>query len=76
MKEKLFGIRSMRVEKTIGDATHIDVEFIATPGYNPYHMEHENWTDLFPGNVVVKCAYCGQWAARKTACKSCGAVVD
>jgi len=76
MKEKLHGIRSMVVEKEAGEATHIKIDFIATPGYNPYHFEKEDWANLFPGNVVVKCAYCGQWAARKTACKSCGAAVE
>lgn len=27
-------------------------------------------------DVVTKCAHCGQWAAVKTACVSCGAPVD
>ena len=28
-----------------------------------------------PGKVIVKCSHCGQWAAKKTACKYCGAPV-
>jgi hypothetical protein len=26
-----------------------------------------------PGNVIIKCAHCHQWGARKCACKHCGA---
>jgi len=28
-----------------------------------------------PGKVIVKCQHCGQWAAKKTACKHCGGPV-
>ena len=31
--------------------------------------------DFNQGDVVVKCSHCGQWAAKKTACKYCGALV-
>jgi hypothetical protein len=37
--------------------------------------EDENWDDIFPGNAIIKCGHCGQFAARKTACKHCGAPV-
>jgi hypothetical protein len=34
-------------------------------------------SDFLPvGDVIVKCDHCGQWGARKTACKSCGAPID
>jgi hypothetical protein len=28
-----------------------------------------------PKAAIVKCSYCGQWAAARTACKHCGAPV-
>lgn len=31
--------------------------------------------DYFPPKAVVKCQYCGQWAAKKCACKHCGGTV-
>ena len=30
---------------------------------------------LAPSEVIVKCSYCGQWAAVKTNCRHCGAAV-
>ena len=30
---------------------------------------------LAPSEVIVKCSYCGQWAAVKTSCHHCGAAV-
>jgi methionyl-tRNA synthetase len=27
-------------------------------------------------DVIVKCSHCGQWSARKTECRKCGAPVD
>lgn len=30
---------------------------------------------LAPSEVIVKCSYCGQWAAVKTSCRHCGAAV-
>ena len=30
---------------------------------------------LAPAEVIVKCSYCGQWAAVKTNCRHCGAPV-
>ncbi len=36
-----------------------------------------NAGDYLPtGQVVVKCGHCGQWGARKCACKFCGAPID
>jgi hypothetical protein len=29
-----------------------------------------------PNKVVIKCHHCGQWGARKCACKSCGAPIE
>ena len=32
--------------------------------------------DYYPSRVVLKCPYCGQWAARKCVCKHCGGCVE
>ena len=66
----------MDVSKKAGQATFIRAEFVATPSYNPYHFEKEDWGNLFPGDVIVKCAHCKQWGARKTSCRCCGAAID
>jgi len=76
MTEKLFGMTGMRVEKDYKGLTRISLELVASKHYNPYHLESEKWSDLFPGNVIVKCVHCGQWSASKTSCKHCGAPVE
>ena len=73
----LFGARSMTVEHRIDDATVINLELVAYPGYNANHLyEFKDWNGLFPGDVVVKCSYCGQWGARRCECKYCGQAID
>lgn len=76
MKNGIFGITEMSVHHGVGEAVKIQVELVAAPGYDPHHLLSEKWDDMFPGNVIVKCSHCGQYAARKTSCKSCGAPVD
>ena len=77
MNKNLFGVRSMSIEHSMNEATTINLELIARPGYNAQAIYDErNWDDLFPGSVIVRCIHCGQWAARKTACKYCGAPID
>lgn len=39
-------------------------------------FQSQNFDDWYPGNVIVKCQHCGQWGARKTECKKCGAPID
>lgn len=76
MKNGIIGITNMRIEHGVNEPVRIQLELVAKPGYDPHHLLSEKWEDTFPGNVVVKCSHCGQWAARKTPCKSCGAPVD
>lgn len=76
IKGELFGIRDMQVKFGQEEATTITLELMASPGYNPMHIyEERNWNDKFPGDVIVKCGHCGQWAAVKTSCRYCGAPV-
>ncbi len=72
----IIGITNMSVSHSAGEATKISVDFVAKPNYYPSDFLTTKWDDLFPGNVVVKCGHCGQWAARQTVCKHCGAAVD
>jgi len=76
MSKGILGVTNIKVEHVLNEPVHIDLELIAYPGYDPHHLLSEEWKELFPGNAVVKCEHCGQWAARKTSCKSCGASVD
>ena len=74
---KIYGIRDMSVHHGAGIATEITIELIASPGYNAHHLyEEKGWSDIFPGDVIVKCGHCNQYGARKTACKHCGASID
>ena len=75
-KRGLIGIRHMQIEHGVDTLTTIRVEFVAAKEYDAHHMLSEKWGELFPGNAIVKCQYCGRWAARKTTCTSCGGQVD
>lgn len=75
-KRGLIGIRHMQIEHSVDAHTAIRVEFIADREYNAHHMLSEKWDELFPGKAIVKCQYCGRWAARKTTCAGCGGQVD
>ena len=75
MNNGIIGISNMRVVHGVNEPVRIDVELLAVPGYDPHHLLSEKWDDIFPGSAIVKCAHCGQLAARKTMCKHCGAPV-
>jgi len=75
--KQLFGIREMSVHHGVDALTTVDLQLMAEPGYDAQHIyEFRDWDDLFPGNVIVQCAHCSQWAARRTACKHCGAPIS
>ena len=76
MKNGIFGIKEMNIHHGTDEAVTIQLELIAHPDYNPHHLLNEEWDNIFPGNVIVKCSHCGQFAARKTACKYCGAPIE
>jgi len=75
MKKGIFGITEMVVKHGVNDAVRVNIELVAEPGYDPHHLLSEKWDEMFPGQAIVKCSYCGQWAAQKTACKHCGGAV-
>ena len=72
---KIYGVRDVQISHAFDEVTSIKIELLADPHYNAHHLLTEKWDDLFPGDVILKCAHCGQFAARKTACKYCGAPV-
>ena len=72
----ILGIREMSIHHGIGEVVTIQLELIASPGYDAHHLLQEKWEDMFPGKVIVRCSHCGQHAARKASCRSCGAPVD
>ena len=44
---------------------------------DPSIMLGTQYSHFFPiEKVITKCLHCGQYAARKTSCKYCGAPVD
>lgn len=76
MSKSIFGIRNMTINHGLHEATTIELELVAHPGYNGEEIYTAEWDMMFPGPVIVKCQHCGQWGARKTACRYCGAPVD
>jgi glyceraldehyde-3-phosphate dehydrogenase/erythrose-4-phosphate dehydrogenase len=73
---KIYGVGDFSVHSAQGEVTIINLELVAHPDYNAHHLKYEKWYDLFPGNVIVKCQFCGQWGATQTSCKSCGGAID
>lgn len=72
----IIGVTNMSVEHRVGEAVNVQIGLVAERGYDLRHLMNEEWGDIFPGNVIVKCEHCRQYAARKTACVHCGAPVD
>ena len=53
------------------------LELAVTDKFNPNNLyEFDGWDDMFPGNVIVKCQYCGTWGARKCICPQCGGAIE
>lgn len=74
---KLIGVRSMQVEFSPDIVPTIHLELLAEPGFDARTLyEFSGWGDYFPGDVVIKCQYCGQWGARKCKCPSCGGAIE
>jgi len=69
---------SVQVEQFYNEHSRIHVELIASPNINPRSLMDSEWSldYMFYDKVVIKCSYCGQWGARKCACKYCGAPID
>lgn len=72
---QVIGITKMTVHHTTDDVTRVAMELAVGADYDTRDLIHQNWQDIFPGNVIVKCVHCGQFSARKTECKYCGAPV-
>lgn len=55
--------------------TKVDIELF-TSKLDPKQLYDAKWEEMFPGKLIVKHKYCGQWAVARTECKHCGAPVD
>jgi len=77
MKPKVYGVTHASASYEPNYLMRIKLELAADPGFDVMPLlKSSDWGDLFPGNVIVKCQHCGQWAARKADCHKCGAPVD
>jgi hypothetical protein len=76
MKKGIIGIKELQIEHSYDAATTINMRLVAYPGYDVNHLLKEDWGQLFPGKVVVKCKHCGQHGVVQTPCKHCGAPID
>lgn len=73
----IFGVTSMEFERSPQDFLRVRLELAVTEDFNPNNLyEFKDWDDMFPGNVVVRCQYCGQWGARKCICPQCGGAIE
>lgn len=73
---KLHGITRMQITHEAGSTTKINLELVASPEYNAQPMvDARNWDDLFPGDVIIPCPYCGTHGAKKTKCRQCNGEV-
>ena len=54
----------------------LHLDFYASTNFDIDTFVNQDWNQSFPGNVLVHCQWCGNWAARQTSCKSCGGRVD
>lgn len=73
--EGIIGVTDLSIHHGVGEPVRIKMELVAHPNYDPHHLLGEEWGEMFPGNAIVKCSHCGQWAARKTSCRHCGAPI-
>jgi len=54
----------------------LEINMVVLGNTNPREIMEADFDELFPNKAIVKCGHCGQWGARKCACKYCGAPVD
>ena len=74
---KIYGVRSMEVSMSAGEASTIRLELMADPGYDARPLyERTDWDELMPGKVIIPCQHCGQYGAIKTSCRFCGAPIS
>ncbi len=59
-----------------GEQTRVSAEFLCDVEDLPYLIPGESMDGMFMSKSIILCQYCGQWAARKTACKHCGGAVE
>lgn len=73
------GVKSyqIRVDSDYGMSKYatLDASILIEMGDGVHEIMEHLRDYLPPGDVIIKCSHCGQWAARKTACHYCGAPV-
>ena len=73
----IFGVTSIEFDRRIDEIPRVRLELAVTDKFNPNNLyEFDGWDDMFPGNVIVKCQYCGTWGARKCICPQCGGAIE
>ena len=74
---QIYGVRKLEFQTAYGEVPTVTMELAVGEGFNPNDLYYfKGWDDYFPGDVVVKCQFCGQWGARKTACGHCGGAIE
>lgn len=74
---KIYGIMDMQVNLTPNEIPTMELTLAMDEGFDARQLwEYKNWDDMFPGDVVIKCQFCGQWGARKCACLHCGGAIE
>ena len=74
---QIFGVTNLEFNLSHNEIPTVRMELAVAPGFNPNQLyEYKEWNDMFPGNAIVKCQFCGQWGARKCACPYCGGAIE
>lgn len=72
---KMFGAKKVQVSTSDYGLIEIDVQLEAQSGFDVREIIRADWSEVFFGNVIVPCYYCGSYGAVKTKCKECGAPI-
>ena len=75
-RKNILGVTSLEFRYAADSAPTVMAEFVVGDNFVPYEFTHMEWDEIIPGKAIVKCGYCGQFAARKTACVHCGGAVE
>lgn len=74
---KIYGVTNLEYSVSPSTFPTVKLELAVDDKFNPRSLyDLDSWDELFPGDVIVKCQWCGQWGARKNQCKHCGGAIE
>lgn len=74
---KIYGVTNLEFRMNPNETPTVRLELAVGEGFSPYVLYNfDRWDDYFPGDVLVRCQWCGQWGARKCTCPKCGGAIE